>query len=190
LIVLAGPLVRAAMWWQFGATATAMTREFQAIADALATGALLACAMPALRSRAPLLAVATAPWLPAIGVALLAAASFSYSASPAAFYVFGQSLANIAIAAILLNAVTRGAGLLDTLLNVGVLAWVGRISYSLYLWQEFFLDPSLDSAYTRWPLNLPLAFLVAAGSYYLIERPLLRLRDRLPARLGGALAVR
>lgn len=52
--------------------------------------------------------------------------------------------------------------------------WLGRISYSLYLWQQpFCADPKLQSAYLTF-----FAVLCAASSYYLVEKPMLRLRDR------------
>ena len=59
------------------------------------------------------------------------------------------------------------------LLNWGPVVWIGRISYSLYLWQQpFCADPSLHSAYLAF-----LAVAFAAFSYYCVEKPMLRLRD-------------
>jgi peptidoglycan/LPS O-acetylase OafA/YrhL len=60
------------------------------------------------------------------------------------------------------------------ILNFAPVVWLGKISYSLYLWQEpFFFNPSRQSAY-RLFLGIGLACL----SYYLVEQPVLRLRDR------------
>jgi len=60
------------------------------------------------------------------------------------------------------------------ILNLAPVMWLGRISYSLYLWQEpFFFNPFRQPAY-RLALGVGLACL----SYYLVERPVLRLRDR------------
>jgi peptidoglycan/LPS O-acetylase OafA/YrhL len=60
-------------------------------------------------------------------------------------------------------------------LNWAPVAWMGRISYSLYLWQELFCsNASLHSGYL---LALP-AITCACLSYYLVEQPMLRLRDR------------
>lgn len=61
-------------------------------------------------------------------------------------------------------------------LNWLPVAWLGRISYSLYLWQELFCsNASLHGGYF---LALP-AIGCACLSYYLIEQPMLRLRDGL-----------
>jgi peptidoglycan/LPS O-acetylase OafA/YrhL len=51
---------------------------------------------------------------------------------------------------------------------------LGRLSYSLYLWQGLFLLPGWFpkmSVLQRWPWNLPAALAVAAISYLLIEKP-------------------
>jgi peptidoglycan/LPS O-acetylase OafA/YrhL len=61
------------------------------------------------------------------------------------------------------------------------LAWLGLISYGLYLWHHEvirFLSPRLDDAW--WPvlaLTLAVSIVCAAGSYYVVERPLLRFKD-------------
>jgi peptidoglycan/LPS O-acetylase OafA/YrhL len=55
---------------------------------------------------------------------------------------------------------------------------IGTISYSLYLWQEPLLNPYYRSWFTAFPANMMLALLAAIASYYGVERPILRLRDR------------
>lgn len=60
------------------------------------------------------------------------------------------------------------------------LRFVGRISYSLYLWQQLFV-----ADITRWlplPTRMALLFGVATLSYYAIEQPLQRLGRRLASR--------
>ena len=61
------------------------------------------------------------------------------------------------------------------------LLFVGRLSYSLYLWQQMFLierTPRIDLV-RRFPLDLVLTFACALASYYAVERPFLALKDRL-----------
>jgi peptidoglycan/LPS O-acetylase OafA/YrhL len=64
------------------------------------------------------------------------------------------------------------------------LRWIGRLSYSLYLWQQLFvcnrfvqIKPLgfLESP----PLNILLALACAAASFYLVELPTMRLGHRL-----------
>src|SRR3546814_4859199 len=58
--------------------------------------------------------------------------------------------------------------------------WLGRISYSLYLWQQLFFGPG--DAYphpwlwSSWPFNLFAAIACAALGYYLVEKPSARLK--------------
>jgi peptidoglycan/LPS O-acetylase OafA/YrhL len=60
-------------------------------------------------------------------------------------------------------------------LNWGPVSWLGKISYSLYLWQEVFcFNPSLKLGYS---LAL-LAVGAACLSYYFVEQPMLRLREK------------
>ena len=61
-------------------------------------------------------------------------------------------------------------------LNWTPITWLGRISYSLYLWQELFCS---NAAYhLGYSLILP-SVACACVSYYAVEKPMLRLRDRL-----------
>ena len=67
------------------------------------------------------------------------------------------------------------------------LAYVGRISYGLYLWHYLFIWSGLP-----WPVVLAVSFGVAMLSYHLLETPFLRLKDRFstaPARPDLRLAL-
>jgi peptidoglycan/LPS O-acetylase OafA/YrhL len=63
-------------------------------------------------------------------------------------------------------------------LELPLLAWVGRMSYSLYIWQQLFLPASgLPQPLGIWqqaPWNLAAALACALTSYYLVERPAIR----------------
>ncbi len=88
---------------------------------------------------------------------------------------------------LLLGTLWQPRSLLGRLLELPPLMWLGRISFSLYLWQELFLvwDPERSSALGPLqapPLNIILALACASLSYYLIERPLIRRGERL---IGG-----
>src|SRR3546814_3776093 len=71
-------------------------------------------------------------------------------------------------------------GRLRTALAMPGLRWLGRISYSLYLWQQLFFGPG--DAYphpwlwSRWPFNLFAEIACAALGYYLVEKPSARLK--------------
>jgi peptidoglycan/LPS O-acetylase OafA/YrhL len=78
-------------------------------------------------------------------------------------------LLNFSIAGLLIT----GVRIRYRFLNREPLCWLGRISYSLYLWQQpFCSDPHLRSGYLA-----VLALVMACSSYYFVEVPMLRRRD-------------
>jgi peptidoglycan/LPS O-acetylase OafA/YrhL len=91
----------------------------------------------------------------------------------------GISLENVAIAGILFYVVFRHESPLGRILNTGLLRHLGKISYSLYLWQQLFTGP-----YTQaFPLNILWIVTCAEISYLLVERPSLRIRDFVQQRI-------
>ncbi len=73
--------------------------------------------------------------------------------------------------------------------NQPVIAWVGRLSYSLYIWQTLFLHYLSIQIFGRngwwnaFPASWLCIFAAAVFSYYCVERPSLRLRDVVLRRL-------
>ncbi|HEY1998061.1 acyltransferase [Paraburkholderia sp.] len=70
---------------------------------------------------------------------------------------------------------------LARMLQMRAFVFVGTISFSLYLWQQLFLDTTSPVA-LRFPWCVLAAFAAASLSYGLIELPFLRLKDRLSSR--------
>jgi peptidoglycan/LPS O-acetylase OafA/YrhL len=64
------------------------------------------------------------------------------------------------------------------ILETPLLAWIGRMSYSLYIWQQLFLPPRPIGAWQHSPWNLAAIFLCAAISYYWVERPMIAFGKR------------
>lgn len=100
----------------------------------------------------------------------------------------GLTLESFAILMWMLWLVRNPDTWLGQVMNQPVIAWVGRLSYSLYLWQTFFLHYESvkvfggNTIFNTFPGNWFSALAVAAFSYYVIEQPALRLRDRVMAR--------
>ena len=74
--------------------------------------------------------------------------------------------------------VARVVAVPPRVLNWPPLMWLGKISYSLYLFQQLFFDsisgkPAIPLPF---PLNLAGALAVATASYYFIEQPIRRSR--------------
>lgn len=173
------PCVRAVMWLGFEMSPTAMMRQFQAVADSLALGCLMAFAfrsgcLPILRGSLQRLSA----WL--LASSLLAGSAGLYLVAPAAFYVAGQSLANLGAALAVYLCITSKDGILYRVLNSRIAVFVGTLSYSLYLWQEPFLNSTVADFPQSYPVNLFFTLVAALASYFLVERPFLRLKDRKP----------
>jgi peptidoglycan/LPS O-acetylase OafA/YrhL len=86
---------------------------------------------------------------------------------------------------IILGTMLRPQSWFSYLLENPILRYVGRISYSLYLWQQLFLISHFGADTARLgvlqssPLNWLMTFACALTSCYLIERPMIRLGHRL-----------
>jgi peptidoglycan/LPS O-acetylase OafA/YrhL len=98
----------------------------------------------------------------------------------------GCSLEGAAIAVIVAALMRHPGSRAGRMFNLRPVVWFGLISYSLYLWQQMFLTPRNLTIAGRFPLNVFATTMVAAASYYCIERPVLRMRPRFlrPTRRG------
>ncbi len=72
------------------------------------------------------------------------------------------------------------SGVVGRVLGNPALRYVGRVSYSLYIWQQvvFFSGAGRYKSPELLPLKFGIAALLALGSYYWIERPCIRLGRR------------
>jgi peptidoglycan/LPS O-acetylase OafA/YrhL len=72
---------------------------------------------------------------------------------------------------------------LKTLLKNGVLIFIGKVSYSWYIWQEIFLTQSKDYFFSAnfsilniFPYNIICSFVVAVLSYFIVEKYFLQFK--------------
>lgn len=89
-----------------------------------------------------------------------------------------RPLEAVAIAVVLLVAVSRAETQFGRMLNWRPLAAVGVLSYSLYVWQPL-LHPPGEAWTFPWPANVGTVIAAAIISYFCVEKPFLRLKDRL-----------
>lgn len=99
------------------------------------------------------------------------------------YYKYGvASLTAICVGFVILDLMGQPLKLMQWFLQNPPLVWVGRLSYGLYLWHVpvFFMLGTNDS----WSglrvqgTRFAAVFLVAAVSFYFIEQPFLRLKDK------------
>lgn len=175
-VVFVVPVIRATMWFVFHASDSAMTKHFEANADALSTGCLLSMNFNWLGAVGWYRRFQSSRvfWIVALGLVLGGHGLFAVS--PASFYIAGQSIANLGTALCVDWAVRNYNSSIGRILNWGPIVYIGALSYSLYLWQNAFLNPDWNAWPAMLPVNLLLAFGMAIASYYAIEQPFLRLK--------------
>ena len=159
---------------------------------------------PFLRPESTLIGIAIAIWQPRIpplvSVVVLVAASAALLAGPG-----GEEIGNWTVAIYLFAGAVSGSMLLLALESTALvrvlssrpIAYLGRISFGLYVYHLLAIglaaqilsaaSPTSDETIVRCAviaLSLALTVAMAVTSYYLLERPFLRIKDRL-AVIGG-----
>ncbi len=86
-------------------------------------------------------------------------------------------IADLLIAVIMMYSVFGPKGIWYRTLNSRVFEYVGLLSYSLYLWQQIFVSER-NWWVTHSPQNVFCIIGAALFSYYIIERPFLKLKSR------------
>ncbi|MBI3406776.1 MAG: acyltransferase [Planctomycetes bacterium] len=87
----------------------------------------------------------------------------------------------VGFAAVVWLGASAGGSLIGCFLNCRLLVALGTLSYSLYLWQQPFLDPHQSRWFASWPWNLLCVFAAALACHWLVERPFLKLKGgRIP----------
>ena len=163
-VFLATPIFRAALY--AFKIHNGLVGSLPAHADQLAIGCLLAIFAPRLPKISGYLAIVMllvaifVPWFPAT------------SPARTLFMLFAvRPLLHVSLAGLVLHVIQVPY----RILNWSPVAWLGKISYSVYLWQELFCsNPILPFGYA---LVVP-TLAAACLSYYLVEQPMLRLREK------------
>lgn len=177
-VVLVVPVLRVVLYTVTPGYENIADTGFESVCDALATGCLLAMAMPRLARMARFNRLVLSPLFPVLFAAIFIANK--QRDHPKFFWLLCVPFMNVALALTVLRYVQAPFLPLGRLLNRQPLVSVGVLSYSLYLWQQLFLIQSrpVTSVFVVFPLNILMALACAAASYHLIEKPFLRLKHR------------
>ena len=154
-------------------------RGFECVSDALAWGCLLACAREQLWNNPLYRRLVSSPYVGLIPLATLLFMGVVVVRDRVLYDTIGIAILNVGLVMML----DRYMRFPDTTwtgrwLNWAPMAWIGTISYSLYLWQE-----PLTSLTRPLPVIVEMlaAFALATLSRYFIEQPFLALRRKLSA---------
>jgi len=177
-VILFGPIARIGSRIFLVGTPYRDLEMFPIVADSLATGCLLAKVSGWLEGQKWYLEL----FRPAYSLGLLALLMLTnrYLAYTVV-WVFGTSVINIGLAILIHRSVYRSGDWIGQALNWKPIAFVGVLSYSIYLWQQPFLNRYSTAWVNGFPQNVVAAVIAALASYLLIEKPLLKLRHRLRA---------
>ena len=176
-VILLGPLARSA-GWVFLTTPYRDLEMFPMVADSLAMGCLLAKASGWLEAQKWYLRLFRPIW--SVGLLALILLTNRYMGY-AVVSVLCRSLVNLSLAILIHRSVYCSNDWIGRILNWKPISFVGLLSYSLYLWQQLFLDRHSTAWVNAFPQNLLLTVITALASYLLLEKPLLRLRHRMRA---------
>jgi peptidoglycan/LPS O-acetylase OafA/YrhL len=147
--------------------------NFLVWSDALATGCLLAILREDLAANRRYARLLASRWFFLVPVAALVA---NYVPFTKISWLVAETIMNLSIAASADWAMRNSETVVGRFLNLPAVSFMGVLSYSLYLWQQIFLNPESVSSYCAFPLNIILAVAMALVSYLLIEAPFLRFR--------------
>jgi peptidoglycan/LPS O-acetylase OafA/YrhL len=150
-------------------------------ADSLLIGAALAIAyaggwLERARRQLPMLA-------PVAMLIIIVTFGFAHDNSSRLYQDGGLTAFALVCGVLIGGLVLAPAGLLGRVLAVAPLVWLGRISYGLYLWHwpvfRYLHEARLGLSWGPTQLvRIAVTLAAATISYYLLERPMLRLRHR------------
>ena len=164
---------------------------FDTRADHLLMGCLLAVALRAGVWTGLWRRLCFTPWLSVVPIGLLVistalALRFGSTYRDAVAFVVDPLLVTVLI----VQTIAHPSAGLGVALNWDWMRYLGTISYSVYLYQQLVVEP-VRKLTARWPVVSMLATIlaviaVASASYWIVERPFLRLKKRFEA---GRMAI-
>jgi peptidoglycan/LPS O-acetylase OafA/YrhL len=189
-------LYRALLVHVFRAPDTYLYAAFDTRMDSLAMGCLLAITIrtgKAIR----FVGFVCSHWILPVATFAALAASISISSFFRFSYwnVEGFSVESLFSAMLIVQMVVLGDRMPWKWINWRAVRFIGTISYSLYLYNAIGPDlvnhSPLGHTFLRAPLGLVASLLLATGSYYIVEKPFLRLKSKYEAvrKSGGESGV-
>lgn len=159
--------------------ALAPALEFLKWSDSLGTGCLLALTHKELAANPRYQRLLSSTWMTVMPFITLAA---NHIPSTKLTWLFGETIQNVTIAILIHWSIRNSKSAVGRFLNLPIMASLGVLSYSLYLWQQLFSVFGVRSVLSSFPVNVLMMLATALASYVLIEKPFLRLREKMEPR--------
>lgn len=179
-------IYRAFLFYRLHVPPTWLGVAFETRADHLVVGCLLAVLIKR-RAISPFLrAITTSPLLPVVTMALLAGSIYLGSGSetnPAYLYTVGFCVDPLLLGILIMQWIVLTPSPMWRWLDSPWMRFAGRISYPMYLY-HWLIDYVLVRWVQGWPVivsvlvGIGVSVLLATLSYYIVERPFLRLKAR------------
>jgi len=179
ILILLMPLVRVLCYFLVPSGRAAMAFEAHDNLDRLMCGCLLALLSGDQRFEAVMRKFQSAIW-PSICVAwiFLVQPVLEFRFGGTYSLVFGISIESLMWAFLIGWLIRNADSMAAAFLNLRPVAFIGSLSYSLYLWQQPFTQEANSTVTGRFPINLLCIIAAACFSYFVIERPFNVLRSR------------
>ena len=175
--LVAAPLGRLLVWYLQPDASFAIGKTFATVVDTIASGCLLAGLQGILGKSARYRRLLESRWFFVIPVAVLATTLIDDR--PRIAFVLGASVINVGLALCVDRCIRFPDAPMSRLLGAAPLAAIGRASYSIYLWQQPFLNRYASGLPAAFPANLMALVVVSSAAWFLIERPSLVARAAL-----------
>jgi peptidoglycan/LPS O-acetylase OafA/YrhL len=177
--IVIAPAIRVAAYFLAPDSRPQIGMMFHTAFDGIAAGVLLGELLRVPDTRAKLQSLASNRWILAAAIVYPAVISplLALYFKGAYSITVGMTLDVICLGIVLTAAVSQPGTLLFQFLNWRPLAYVGVLSYSLYVWNNLFLCGETNGIVNSFPFNFLCVAIMGLFSYYLVEKPFLKLKD-------------
>lgn len=176
LLAITAPLFNLAVYMIDPGIGARISMYFPFVADSIAAGCVLAGILPWLRSK-PIFRWFASPAGDLV-IPLIVLLDLGRH-HPRIHFAVTETALNLCICCAVVRYIEFPDCVVGRILNNAALSFIGRLSYSLYIWQQIFMNRYGTSLVQAFPVNVAASFGCALASYYVLELPMAGMRRRL-----------